>query len=61
MIYNTSIKELCVADNKVGADVVTSLVARLNGSPVDIIHTVRACELDVPARHEIQKKRQPKH
>ena len=61
MIYNTSIKELCVADNKVEADVVTSLVARLNGSPVDIIHTVRACELDVPSRHEIQKTRQPKH
>jgi len=61
MVYNTSIKELCVVDNKVGADVITSLVSRLNGSPVDIIKSVRAYELIVPARHEIQKKRQPKH
>mmetsp|Transcript_25897 Transcript_25897/g.58609 ORF Transcript_25897/g.58609 Transcript_25897/m.58609 type:complete len:80 (-) Transcript_25897:527-766(-) len=54
---NDTLKELCLADNNVGTEVAKLVVARCSGSVRDVMHSVRAAELLVPAIHEEKKKR----
>ena len=49
--YNSTLHELCLVDNKVGFDVMSLLAARLHATASEIVHCVRALQLEVPVIH----------
>lgn len=62
MLYNNTLKELCLVDNKIGADVMTLIIGRLKSATTkNIINSVRANELITPIRHNEYKRRIANH
>lgn len=48
MKYNSSLCVVCLTDNKVGAEVVSLLAARLRGTTSELLTSLRAGEIEVP-------------
>ena len=55
MRFNRTLRELCLADNKVGVEVMTQLAGRLRGSTRETARSARALELSIPAIHQVRK------
>lgn len=60
MQNNDKLEEMCLADNKIGADVIALMSGRLRGSITQIANSVRSQELNIPAIHRIVERRKPK-
>lgn len=55
--HSSTLRVLCLADNKIGTEVVTQLAALLKGSIIDVAHSVRYKELTVPVAHRDKESR----
>eukprot|EP01034_Spumella_vulgaris_P024524 gene24524-30879_t len=56
-----TLRVLCLADNKAGVEVVAQLSALLKGSILDVCHSVRHLELDIPAYHRDREADKQEH
>jgi hypothetical protein len=58
LLSNRTLKVLCLADNKVGPEIIGKISGRINGSIKDVMSSVRALEINIPARYEVMINRE---
>jgi hypothetical protein len=62
MKKNLTLRKLCIADNKISAEVASQLAGRLRGTTKDVAESFRADQLSIPAIHlEKASKRKTDH
>lgn len=56
--YSSTLRRLCIIDNKIGAEILTQLSGLLKGNIMDVANSVKYRELTLPsAHHEIDRDR----